>query len=219
LDDVDPCAIAERIFWAAFENSGQVCAAIKRLFVHEKVFNTLLSELRDIASRVRTGDGLEEGTDLGPINNLPQFERVCSLVEDARRVGGKVAAGGNRVHDRGYFFAPTLITDLPDDARLVVEEQFGPVLPVLPYRDIPQAVERANSTHFGLSGSVWGGDKKRAASIAGELDCGTVWVNQHLAVVPNAPIGGHKWSGIGVENGPWGLLGFTEIQTLEIPKA
>jgi acyl-CoA reductase-like NAD-dependent aldehyde dehydrogenase len=112
-----------------------------------------------------------------------------------------------------------LITDLPDDARLVAEEQFGPVLPLLPYRDIEDAVKRANATKFGLSGSVWSADYRRAAEIAGEMECGTVWVNQHLAVVPNAPICGLKWSGIGVENGPWGLLAFTEIQTAAISKA
>ena len=219
LDDANPRAIAERIFWGAFENTGQVCAAIKRLYVHEKIFKPLLSELKEVAARVKVGDGLEDGTELGPINNRPQFEKVCSLVEDARKVGGKVITGGNRIGKKGYFYAPTLITDLPDDARLVAEEQFGPVLPLLPYRDIEDAVKRANATKFGLSGSVWSADYRRAAEIAGEMECGTVWVNQHLAVVPNAPICGLKWSGIGVENGPWGLLAFTEIQTAAISKA
>jgi acyl-CoA reductase-like NAD-dependent aldehyde dehydrogenase len=100
----------------------------------------------------------------------------------------------------------------------VDEEQFGPALPIVTYRSVEDAIERANATMYGLSGSVWSANVERAVAVAGQLDCGTAWVNQHLAVVPNAPFGGAKWSGIGVENGPWGLLGFTEIQTVNVAK-
>lgn len=218
FDDVDIKAAAQKLFWAAFENSGQVCVAIKRLYVHEHIYEPLLEELIRIAKSTKVGDGLSADTELGPLNNRPQFDRVTELCDDARRVGGRVRTGGKRVGMRGYFFEPTIITDLTDDARLVAEEQFGPILPCLPFATAEEVLERANATKFGLAGSVWSADRRRAEAVASELDCGTVWINQHLTVLPSAPVGGHKWSGIGVENGPWGLLGFTEIQTVEIPK-
>lgn len=218
LDDADPEGVAEKLFWGAFENSGQVCAAIKRLFIHERLYEPLIEELAARARRTRLGDGRDPGVELGPLNNRPQFERVCDLVEDARAKGGRIITGGARVGDRGFFFAPTLVTDLADDARLVVEEQFGPVLPILSFKDEDEVVGRANGTRFGLGGSVWSGRPERAAELAGRLDCGTAWVNQHLTVLPHAPSGGHKWSGIGVENGPWGLQSFLAFQTVEIPK-
>ena len=102
--------------------------------------------------------------------------------------------------------------------RLVDEEQFGPALPVMPFRDVEEALERANATHFGLGGSIWTADPRRGAELAGRLECGTGWVNQHLNLVPNAPFGGSKWSGIGYENGPWGLAAFTELQVIQIAK-
>ncbi len=218
LDDIDPAAMAQKIFWGAFENSGQVCAAIKRVYVHTSVYQPLLDAMTQLARSVNVGDGRDERTEIGPINNRPQFERVQALVEDAKRAGGTAIVGGARVGDKGYFYAPTLITGLADDAGLVAEEQFGPVLPVLPFTDIDDAITRANATPFGLSGSVWSGNTQRAAAIAHRLDCGTVWINQHLVVAPHVPVGGMKSSGIGVENGPWGLLAFTEIQTVEIPQ-
>ena len=114
----------------------------------------------------------------------------------------------------GNFFEPTILADVSDGTRIVDEEQFGPALPVISYRDLDDAVDRANATHFGLSGSVWSGDADRAADVAERLECGTAWVNTHLALAPHQPFGGAKWSGIGVENGPWGLYGFTELQVL-----
>jgi acyl-CoA reductase-like NAD-dependent aldehyde dehydrogenase len=218
FEDVDVKAAAQKLFWGAFENSGQVCIAIKRLYVQERIFGALLEELTRIAKNTKVGPGCNVDTELGPLNNRPQFERVQELCDDARRVGGRVTAGGARVGARGYFFEPTIVTGLADDARLVAEEQFGPILPCLPFASADEALARANATHFGLAGSVWSADRRRAEAVAGEMDCGTVWINQHLSVLPSAPVGGHKWSGIGVENGSWGLLGFTEIQTVEIPK-
>jgi acyl-CoA reductase-like NAD-dependent aldehyde dehydrogenase len=118
----------------------------------------------------------------------------------------------------GYFFEPTILAGLSDGTRIVDEEQFGPALPVISYRDVDDAVERANATHFGLSGSVWSADGDRAAAIAGRLECGTAWVNTHLALAPQQPFGGFKWSGVGVENGPWGLAEFTEVQVVHRSK-
>ena len=218
LPDVDPAKIAEKLFWGAFSNSGQVCSAIKRLYVHEQIAAPLTEALARVASSVKVGDGMQPDTQLGPINNEPQFQRVVELIDDARRAGAKFVTGGGARAGGGYFVEPTLVTGIAEGTRLVDEEQFGPALPILTYRDLDDAVERANATMYGLSGSVWSADPARAAEVAGRLECGTAWVNQHLAIVPNAPFGGAKWSGIGVENGPWGLLGFTELQTVNIAK-
>jgi acyl-CoA reductase-like NAD-dependent aldehyde dehydrogenase len=218
LEDVDPRLVGEKLFWGAFTNTGQVCSAIKRLYVHERVYQPVLDELTRVARSVKVGDGLEPGTQLGPLNNKMQFERVIELVEDAGKQGGKFATGGQPLAGDGYFFPPTLVTGVAEGTRLVDEEQFGPALPILPYREVEDALERANRTMYGLSGSVWSSNPERAAEVAGRLECGTAWVNQHLAIAPNLPFGGAKWSGIGVENGPWGLLGFTELQTVNIAK-
>ncbi|MGO9453374.1 MAG: aldehyde dehydrogenase family protein [Candidatus Binataceae bacterium] len=219
LDDVDPKAVAQKIFWGAFENSGQICSAIKRVYVHEKVYASVLETLGEIARGVKVGDGLEQGVQLGPLNNKPQFERVSELVEDAKKHGAKIVTGGKRLGKEGYFYEPTIVSEISDGVRLVDEEQFGPALPVMPYKDVADAVRRANATTYGLSGSVWGTDSERATEVAGQLECGSAWVNQHLAIAPNLPFGGAKWSGIGVENGPWGLLGFTEIQVVNVVKS
>ncbi len=128
--------------------------------------------------------------------------------------GAKAAVGGKAMDRPGYFFEPTILTDLSDGTRIVDEEQFGPALPVISYRDVDDVIERANATHFGLSGSVWGADSDRAAEVANQLECGTAWVNTHLALAPQQPFGGFKWSGVGVENGPWGLAEFSEIQAV-----
>jgi len=218
LKDVDPKAVAEKLFWGAFSNSGQVCSAIKRLYVEEEIYQPIVDELAAVARRVKVGNGLEAGTELGPVNNKPQFQRVRELVEDAKKHGATFVTGGAPLGDKGYFFQPTLVTGIAEGTRLVDEEQFGPALPIMPFRRVEDAVERANATHFGLSGSVWSRDVVRATQIASELECGTGWVNQHLAIRPDAPFGGSKWSGIGYENGPYGLAAFTELQTINVAK-
>ena len=219
LGDVDPKQVAPKLFWGAFENCGQVCSAIKRLYVDEAIYAPLVEEMAKIARDVKVGNGLEQGVQLGPVNNRPQFQRVCELVEDAKKHGAKFVTGGARTGDRGYFFQPTLVTGISDGVRLVDEEQFGPALPIMPFRRVEDAIERANATHFGLSGSVSSRDVARATEIVSELECGfIVGVNQHLAIRPDAPFGGCKWSGIGYENGPWGLAAFTELQTINVVK-
>ena len=124
---------------------------------------------------------------MGPLNNRPQFERVTELVDEARQHGARIAAGGAPVGGKGYFYQPTILADLAEGVRIVDEEQFGPALPVLPYRNVEEAVERANRTTFGLSGSVWSASPERGAEVASQLECGTAWVNQHLAIVPSRP--------------------------------
>jgi len=214
LDDVDPAAVADKLFWGAFANNGQVCSAIKRVYVPEALYDDVVEALAEKARTVKVGEGSTEGVQLGPINNKPQFDRVSELVADAIKGGATAVTGGKAIEGGGYFFEPTILSDITDGTRIVDEEQFGPALPIISYRDLDDAVERANATHFGLSGSVWSADPERGAEVAARLECGTAWVNAHLALAPHQPFGGAKWSGIGVENGPWGLYGFTELQVL-----
>jgi len=218
LDDVDPAAVADSVYRQAFANNGQVCSAIKRVYVPEAKYDEVVEALATHAKAAKVGNGMDPDTQLGPINNRPQFERVSELVADAIKGGARAVTGGKPMDSPGYFFEPTILADITDGTRIVDEEQFGPALPVIPYRDLDDAVERANATHFGLSGSVWSGDADRAAQVAERLECGTAWVNTHLALAPHQPFGGAKWSGIGVENGPWGLYGFTELQVLHRSK-
>ncbi|MDH6554414.1 acyl-CoA reductase-like NAD-dependent aldehyde dehydrogenase [Streptomyces sp. SAI-133] len=214
LDDVDVEAVAERLFWSAFRNNGQVCSAVKRVYAPQERYDEVVEALASVAGSVRVGAGSDPESQLGPLNNAPQLERVAGLVDDAVSRGGQAVVGGAVVDGPGFFYQPTILRGVADGMAVVDEEQFGPVLPVLPYRSVDEAVERANGTHFGLSGSVWGTDADRAAAVADELDCGTAWVNTHLALRPDQPFGGAKWSGIGVENGHWGLHSFTEVRVL-----
>jgi len=219
LGDIDVKATAQKVFWGAFENSGQICSAIKRVYVPESLYGAVVNELTEIAKTVKVGNGLEAGTQLGPLNNKMQYDKVREMIDDARQHGAKVVTGGQTLSKKGYFIAPTIVSEISDGVRLVDEEQFGPALPIIPYRNVEDAVERANATHYGLSGSVWSANFEKAAEVARQLECGSAWVNQHLAIAPNLPFGGAKWSGIGVENGPWGLLAFTEIQVVNVAKA
>jgi acyl-CoA reductase-like NAD-dependent aldehyde dehydrogenase len=214
LDDADPAVVGKAIFAGAFMNNGQVCSAIKRVYVPEAMYTDVVDALSEQALAIKVGDGTEPDSKLGPINNAPQFERVKELVGDAVAHGATATVGGHAMDRPGYFFEPTILTGLSDGTRIVDEEQFGPALPVIAYRDVDDVINRANATHFGLSGSVWGGDSDRAAAVAAQLECGTAWVNTHLALGPAQPFGGFKWSGIGVENGPWGLAEFTEVQAV-----
>lgn len=218
LDDADPAAVAGKLFGAAFQNNGQVCSAVKRVYVPEALYDDVVDALAARAKAAKVGNGMDEGVQYGPINNRPQYERVSELVADAIAGGARAAAGGRAIEGPGYFFEPTILADVADGARIVDEEQFGPALPIVKYTDVEDALARANGTHFGLSGSVWGTDADRAAEIAGRLECGTAWVNTHLALAPHQPFGGFKWSGVGVENGPWGLYGFTELQVIHRSK-
>ena len=218
LDDADPTAVATAIFAGAFNNNGQVCSAIKRVYVPEAMYDEVVDALAEQAKAIKVGDGADPDSKLGPINNEPQYERVKELVSDALSQGARAASGGHPIDRPGYFFEPTILAGLSDGTRIVDEEQFGPALPVISYRNEGDAVDRANATHFGLSGSVWSADPDRAAAVAAQLECGTAWVNTHLALSPQQPFGGFKWSGVGVENGPWGLAEFTEFQALHRSK-
>jgi acyl-CoA reductase-like NAD-dependent aldehyde dehydrogenase len=217
LDDADLSAAADGLFAGAFANSGQVCSAIKRVYVPEARYDEFVEALAARANASVMGDPLLDRTQLGPLSTAPQYERVLGLLDDALRKGAVAAAGGAAVDGPGYFVEPTILSGINEGVALVDEEQFGPVLPVMAYGDIDEAVERANGTMYGLGGSVWSSDPERAAEVAARLECGTAWVNTHLALSPFQPFGGLKWSGLGVENGPWGLASFTDIQVLHRP--
>jgi acyl-CoA reductase-like NAD-dependent aldehyde dehydrogenase len=217
LDDVDPKAVASKLFFAAFVNSGQVCMAIKRIYAHERIYDALCEELANEARMARVGDGLHSETQFGPIQNRAQYERVLGILADSRR-RGRILAGGEVPQGSGYFISPTIVTDLPDDARLVTEEQFGPLLPVLRFSDVEDAIRRANDSRYGLAASVWSSDIARASAIALRLDVGTAWVNQHRATAANVPFGGAKESGIGRNYGELGLKGNMEVRVISVLK-
>lgn len=219
LPDVDPKAVAAKLFGASFHNNGQTCACLKRLYVHESIYEELCAELARIAGETIVGDGLAEATQLGPVQNKAQLAFVEELAEDARAHGARFLCGGRAREGKGYFFEPTVVADIADGSRLVDEEPFGPILPVIRYSDIDEVIARANRSPQGLGGSIWSNDPVAAAQLALRLECGTVWVNEHGAIQPDAPFGGVKQSGIGVEFGRHGLEEYCSIQTLKIMKS
>ncbi|MEU9517840.1 aldehyde dehydrogenase family protein [Streptomyces sp. NPDC048224] len=207
LDDVDVDKIADRLFWAAFRNCGQVCMAVKRVYAPARLYAHVVEALAHRADTTAVGPGLDPASRVGPVNNAPQLARVEHLTARALADGGRAAAGGHRLDRPGYFFAPTILADVPADSPVVTEEQFGPVLPVLPYDSLDEAVRAANDTGFGLGGSVWGTDTDLAAAVADRLECATAWINHHAELSLAQPFAGAKDSGVGVAGGPWGLHG------------
>lgn len=218
LDDVDPKAVAPKLFFAAFVNSGQVCMAVKRIYAHERIYDALCEALAEEARKTKVGSGVEPGVKLGPIQNKAQYDRLVGLLEDTRRRGARILVGGELPAGPGYFFPPTLVADIDEASRLVREEQFGPIVPILKYRDVDDAVRRANDTRYGLSGSVWSRDTERAAAIAARLEVGTAWVNQHRATLATVPFGGAKESGIGRQYSVLGLKSYMEPRVISILK-
>jgi acyl-CoA reductase-like NAD-dependent aldehyde dehydrogenase len=223
LDDVDPKVVAPKLFFAGFVNSGQVCMAIKRIYAHEKIYDALCEALAEEARKWKVGDGMDPATKLGPIQNRMQYEKVVSFIEDTRKAGGRFLAGAEQPNvssgqSHGYFVNPAIVTGLDEQSRLVREEQFGPVLPVLKFTDVNDALRRANDTRYGLSGSVWSNDPERAAAIAAKLEVGTAWVNQHRATAANVPFGGAKESGIGRTYSDLGLKAYMEPRVVSVIK-
>lgn len=214
LPDVDPKAIAEDLFWGAFINTGQTCAALKRLYVHDSVFDEVVAELTAVAGAMPMGEGTNEDNVLGPLQNRQQYDIVARLVESARAGGGRVVLGGNPDTSKpGYFYPATLVADVPNDNPLVQEEQFGPALPIVRYSNIEDAIAMANGVDVGLGASVWSADRSKALEIAARLESGTVWINSHGGVNPMVPFGGAKQSGYGLEFGVEGLkaLGVPQV--------
>lgn len=214
LDDVDLDANLERLFWGIFINNGQTCAALKRLYVHDSVYQEVCDRLVAFAAKIVTGNGLDENSHLGPIQNRMQFERVKALVEKAQADGAKALCGGNPTDGPGNFYPVTILADAKDGMPIVDEEQFGPAIPIVRFTDIEDVIARANDSPNGLGGSVWSQDIAKARAIAARLECGSVWINNHGAIRPDAPFGGIKQSGIGVEFAALGLAECTSVQVI-----
>lgn len=217
LEDVDVATVAKKIFQAAFANAGQVCLAIKRVYVHESIYGQMCSELAKLAEQAVIGDGMAEGTEIGPLQNKAQYKKVIELLNNASE-SGHVMTGGVEEGCDGYFVKPTVVRDVADGDRIVDEEQFGPILPVIPYANVEEVIRRANNSEYGLGGSVWSKDISRASEIANRIESGTVWVNQHLNIGPHIPMAGFKQSGLGVEQSIEGLEEFTQLQVINVAK-
>jgi acyl-CoA reductase-like NAD-dependent aldehyde dehydrogenase len=219
LPDADLATAVPVLLGTAFFNTGQACALPKRIFAPAERYDEVVEAFAAVAGAMTVGPPSDPAAQLGPLSTRPQFERVKELAQDAVRRGARVAAGGHPGPGPGFFFEPTILADISDSAPVVAEEQFGPVLPILSYTTVDEAVERANDTRFGLCGSAWGTDLERATAVAELLECGTTFVNTHADLLPTVPFGGAKWSGLGQENGTAGLLAFTEPQVVHVKKA
>lgn len=214
LPDADPKSIAEGLFWGAFINTGQTCAALKRLYVHDDIYDAVCTELTAVSAAMPMGVGLDEVNVLGPLQNRQQFDIVARLVDAARDSGARILLGGNPDPDQpGHFYPATLVADIDNGNPLVAEEQFGPALPIIRYSTVDEAVAMANALDVGLGASVWSADPEAARAVAARIEAGTVWINKHGAVDPRVPFGGAKQSGYGLEFGVEGLkaLGVPQV--------
>ncbi len=219
LPGTDVASKAGDLFWGAFLNMGQTCACAKRLYVHEDDFDATVAALNAVADQSPMGNGMEEGNVLGPIQNKMQYDKVVNLVEDAKANGATILRGGSPMEGNGYFYPITLISDVDNGVRIVDEEQFGPVLPIVKYKTVEEAIVKANDSETGLGASVWGDDLDQASQVAAQIVAGTVWINQHGAIHPMVPFGGVKDSGYGVEFGVEGLKAVTQPQVISVKKA
>ncbi|GMU70864.1 MAG: aldehyde dehydrogenase [Burkholderiales bacterium] len=214
LDDADPATAAAGAAQAIFFNQGQVCTAGSRLYVQKKNFDKVVGELAGIAGAMKLGPGLDPASQLGPLVSEVQRDRVCGYIASGVSQGAKVAAGGGRSGDKGYFVQPTVLVDARQDMRVVQEEIFGPVVVALPYDSIDDAVRLANDTPYGLGASIWSNDLSRVHRMIPRIKAGTVWVNCHSMLDPSLPFGGFKQSGFGREMGRAAIDLFTEVKSV-----
>ncbi len=218
LPDVDVDKVTEQLFAGAFGNTAQICVATKRLYVHEDIYDAVRDRMHALAKEAAVGDGSAQGNMFGPIQNKAQYDRVLNLLESARK-DGLTLLQGDDVPETGYFIPLTVVDNPPENSRVVTEEAFGPILPMMKFSSIEDVIERANDTPYGLAGAVWSSDIAKAVEIANEMETGTVWINQNLQSTPLTPLAGHKQSGLGAENGIYGLREFTQPKAIYIPKS
>lgn len=219
LPDADVQKVAEQLFWSSFTNAGQVCIAAKRVYIHKDIYDDLSKAIAEYAKTVVVGDGSQQGTGVGPIQNKKQYERVLELIQDAKDNGYKFLTGGDKdPSGTGYYVPITILDNPPEDARIVAEEQFGPVMPLMKFDTIDEVIERANNSDYGLAGAVWTKDTDKGVEIAEQLETGTVWINEFMQLSPFAPFGGHKQSGFGAEYGLDGLKEFTYPQVITVKR-
>jgi acyl-CoA reductase-like NAD-dependent aldehyde dehydrogenase len=215
LPDADPKEIAQALFWSMFLFNGQGCITLKRLYVHEDIYDQLTKALVSVAQQVKTGDGFDPESGLGPVQNRLQYDRLQAVWKEIEQSGARILfKGAIPQASKGFFFPVTMVDNPPDHASFVAKEVFGPIRSILKYKNLDEAVQRANDTPYGLGASVWGKDPRTLRSVARRLNAGTVWINQHLAVSPEFPFGGHKESGIGVQQGLEGLRSYCNIQVI-----
>ncbi|PYH49821.1 aldehyde dehydrogenase family protein [Aspergillus saccharolyticus JOP 1030-1] len=215
-EDVDVDAVVQKIGIIAFLCSSQICMTIKRLYVHEKIYDVFRDKLAAFVRNLQVGDGTQPDTFFGPVQNRMQFDKATHLLKATQAAGLQtITAGELPAHlGEGYFIPPTLVDNPPEDSRVVQEEPFAPILPLMKWSDEADVIARANASDYALSASVWTRDMERARGLVDQLQAGSVWVNSHFDVAPHVPFGGHKGSGIGTEWGVHGLLGWCNSQTL-----
>jgi len=219
LPDANVEKVAEQLFWSSFSNAGQICIAAKRVYIHEDIYDELSAAIAEYSKNITVGDGAQQGTGVGPIQNKKQYDRVIELVQDAKDNGYKFLVGGDHDPDvPGYYMPITILDNPPEEARIVAEEQFGPVMPLMKFSSEDDVIARANNSEYGLAGAVWTADPDKGVEIAEQLETGTVWVNEFLHLSPFAPFGGHKQSGFGAEYGQEGLSEFTYPQVITVKK-
>lgn len=220
LPDVDAKALAPELFWAAFMNNAQFCNATKRLYIHEDVYDEVRDALVEFsASNINVGDGADADTHLGPIQNAMQYGKVQDYFADCHANGYQFALGGEIDENAAGWFVPvSLVDNPPEDSRIVREEPFGPILPLLKWSDENDVIARANDTIYGLGASVWGKDLEAVERIGSQLEAGTVWLNEVHQYSPFQAFGGHKQSGLGCENSLHGLMEYTNWQTITLNK-
>lgn len=213
LDDVNLAQVAEPLFMSAFYNNGQICIAVKRLYVHESIYDDVVAALAAIASVIPVGDGFAEGTVLGPMQNKKQYDTVQDFIQSAK-ADGTVLQDGPTPEGDGYFIRPAIVRDVTNGTKIVDEEQFGPVLPVIKYSTIEEAIALANDSEYGLGASVWSGDIGRAKQVAAQIEAGTIWINKHGEPAPHIPFAASKMSGIGVELSAHAINEFTQMKVI-----
>jgi acyl-CoA reductase-like NAD-dependent aldehyde dehydrogenase len=201
-----------------FINSGQICVAIKRVYVHESIYDKFLAAAAAFTKTLQVGPGTEEGVFMGPIQNSLQYDKVKTFFSDISKEQVALTNGGVCTDKPGYFIRPAIIDRPNDESRIATEEPFGPIVPFMSWSEESEVISRANKTRMGLGASVWSNDLDQAARIAGKLQAGSVWVNSHLELDPKFPFGGHKESGIGSEFGVQGLKAYTNVQVLYLKK-
>lgn len=207
--DADPEKSAEMIAASKYRNAGQVCVSPTRFYVQEPVYDRFVKRFTDYAKAIKLGDGLEKDTTMGPLANPRRLDAMEAIVNDAKARGGKVMAGGKRHGNQGFFFEPTVITDLPDDSKLMTEEPFGPIAPIVPFKTFDEVVERANSLPFGLAAYAFTNSAQTATRVGNEIQSGMVAINSAVVSMPETPFGGVKESGYGHEGGIEGLEAYT----------
>lgn len=215
---LDVAKHVENLFWGAFLNMGQTCACLKRLYVHEDDYEKVMNALAEYSSHIPMGNGAEETNVLGPIQNKMQYDKIQDLIRDSENIGADFRFKGQKPDLDGYFIPIMLLGNVDNGDRIVDEEQFGPVLPIIKYKTLEEAIIKANNSENGLGASVWSDDSEQAQKVAAQLEAGTVWINQHGAIHPFVPFGGAKQSGYGVEFGIEGLKAVTVPKVISIKK-